>query len=520
MNEATDLTGQPRRTQPLGLVIGALQGLRSAVFSLAALWFVTRDDLGGVSWAIYAFAGMALLAIGFSFFFSWLAWTRRTYTTGRDDIRVESGIVSRQARSVPYDRIQDVSLEQALLPRLFGLVSVKFETGAGGKEELSLSYLTEAEGEELRSTVRAMKAGAGSVPVAADGEAAEAPEEEEARTLFAMGPGRLLTFGVFEFSLAFVAVLFGVTQQFEFLLPFDVWDPDVWMGWVNEGSERLGGLGPMAQFAGFLAAAVSLILTGLAAGIGKTFLRDWDFKLEDTPRGLRRRRGLLTKTDVMMPLHRVQAIIVSTGIVRRLFGWHGLKLVSLAQDSGNASHDVVPFGRMPEIAPVADVTGFALAGEDTSWHRSSRESRIDGAILAIAIALPISIAIGLALHFLPDVSVKGRVAALPLFFGVLVAAREYFLWRYERHAIDAAQVYTRTGWLAPKLVVGNRVKLQSVEIAQGPIARLRGYATLHCGLAGGKFAIENLPLARARAVREELLASMCATDFADTRKAS
>jgi putative membrane protein len=69
------------------------------------------------------------------------------------------------------------------------------------------------------------------------------------------------------------------------------------------------------------------------------------------------------------------------------------------------------------------------------------------------------------------------------------------------------------GLLAPRSQIAQRVKLHSVEIVQGPLARLRGYATLHLGLAGGELAIRGLPLARARALRSLVLESVCAADF-------
>ena len=59
----------------------------------------------------------------------------------------------------------------------------------------------------------------------------------------------------------------------------------------------------------------------------------------------------------------------------------------------------------------------------------------------------------------------------------------------------------------------SRVKLQSAEIRQGPIARMLGYADLHLGLAGGSYRMEGLPLSRARDLRRAVLASIARTDF-------
>ncbi|MFN7159757.1 MAG: PH domain-containing protein, partial [Erythrobacter cryptus] len=132
-----------RRTAPLSVAVGALGSIRSAIFPAIAIAF---SGIGGSGrFAIALGVGLASIVIGSAI--SYIGWRRLTYTIGETDIRVESGVISRSARSVPYERIQDVSLEAKLLPRLLGLVTVKFETGAGGGEDLSLQYLASAEGE-------------------------------------------------------------------------------------------------------------------------------------------------------------------------------------------------------------------------------------------------------------------------------------------------------------------------------------------------------------------------------------
>ena len=118
---------------------------------------------------------------------------------------MESGVLSRAARSVPFERIQDISLEQSLVPRMLGLVSVKFETGAGGADDLALQYLTQSEGERLREVIKARREGAAD-PLPADPDAPEQAAETAPQILFAMSEKRLLTFGLFEFSLAIFAV--------------------------------------------------------------------------------------------------------------------------------------------------------------------------------------------------------------------------------------------------------------------------------------------------------------------------
>lgn len=496
-----------RRTEPVGLVLHAVTGLRQIVPAVIAAAFVLRDE---GRWLL-AVIPLALLMLAVTLAVAWLQWRRLTYRVGAEDIRVESGVLSRAARSVPYDRIQDVSLEQGPLARLFGLVEVRFETGAGGKDELTLSFLREAEGERLREVVRARRDAESISGESTSGESRQEETAGAAAPLFSMGPRRIFVFGLFEFSLAVVAVVAGAAQQFDFLLPFDLWDFDQWEERLAGPGSWLSGLGPTAQIVGGALAVASLVALGIATGLVRTVLREWGFVLERTAKGFRRRRGLLTRTDVVMPVHRVQALKFRTGLIRRRFGWHGLKFVSLAQDAGAASHDVAPFARWNELAPIVQAAGFAMPTEQLDWHRASVRYRFDSALLAGALAAAVALAV------FPSLSASGAasplLALVPLALGGALAAWQWVLWRFERHAIDDTWLYSRRGWLAPRTDVASRVKLHSAEIAQGPIARRRGYAALHLGLAGGKLEIVGIPLARARALREAILDSICARDF-------
>ncbi len=499
-----------RRTSPVSFIVRAITGLGKMIVPALAMLFGAQGWDGGGAFIVPAILAMVLI----SALFTWIAWRQFRYRIGDSDIRVEHGLLSRTARSVPYERIQDVSLEQKFVPRLFGMVEVRFETGAGGKDELKIAYVGAAEGAALRETVRTLQTGAPAIA----GETAP-PDAEPARTLFAMDLRRLLTFGVFEFSLVIFAVLGGVAQQLDFLLPLDIWDFDTWGRLLAGPGHDLAALGVVAQALGVALALATLALLGLGTGIARTVLRDYGFLLEETPKGLRRRRGLLTRTDVVMPMHRVQALMVTTGIVRRRFGWHGLGIVSLAQDAKSESHVVAPFATMEEIAPVVAATGFSLPDDGVRWHRASPRQRTGNMILAAllpAVLAVVAAVVGAAFASQTEGPPPAWPVLAPAGFaalGGLLALREWFLWRHRRHAVDARQLYVREGWLAPRLDIASRIRIQSVEIAQGPIARRRGYADVRFGLAGGTLEMHGVPIEGARAIRSAVLDSIGAVDF-------
>lgn len=492
-----------RRTDSLGVLVGTFTQLRKAILPLIALAIgsSTRDVSGSVILIVALLVIFVLPPLS-----AFLQWYFRRYRTGADDIRVESGVLSREARSIPYERIQDVSLSETLLSRLFGLMEVRFETGAGGKDDLTLAYVTAEEGARLRELVRERRDDAVE-PAPAEDEAAVT----EAEPIFAMALPRVILSGVFSFSLVIFAVLFAVADQFDFLLPFDIWDGDVWRAIFSEQGERLRALGRIGQIWGAIVAVFAVVGVGIASGVMKTVLRDYGFRLDRTEKGFRRRRGLLTRTDVVMPRHRVQAVVSGTGPVRRLLGWYSLAFISLASDGAKASHDVAPFARWPEIARIAQEAGIALpppdlTSPDLAWGRTCPRYWIDRALVWLP---PLVIAGAVAIWLAVPVA---AVAAGVLLALTAISALTGYLRHY--HALDETRIHARAGLLSRHTVTAPRVRLQSAEIVQGPLARWRGYATLHFGLPGGYLLYRGLPLDEARHLRDAVLESVTAVDYA------
>jgi len=488
---------QARHTHPRGFIVRALQSvLRGGLPAAAAL--IGTGALG----LVMMMAAVAAVA-AISFAIAWLKWSRLTYTTGPEDIRVEQGLLSLSARSVPYERIQDVSIEQKWLARLFGLAEVKFETGAGGKEEISLAFLSLPEAERLRELVRERKeGGALTAPPGTEVQPQPAPAE----VLFALTNRRLVLFGLFEFSLVVFAVLLGAADQLDFLLPDDL-GVTRWKGWFEGGKSQLEGIDRTTQVLGLAGAVLIVVLAGVLTGVVRTGARDYGFLLERTAKGFRRRRGLFSKSDVLLPVHRVQAALIKSRLIRKWFGWHGLEFVSLAQDGAKTPHHAAaPFARLGEIWPIVRAAGFEPPAEETRWDRPSPRPWLYRTLFIGVLFAALAIGAG--------VTVQSRIPFVAGGLAVLgTVLLNYLGWRRHRHAVSRKQIFVRSGSLAPRLMIAAQVKLQSVEIVQGPLARWGGYATLHLGLAGGKLDMHGIPIAEAQAIRREVLGRIDAVDF-------
>jgi putative membrane protein len=199
-----DGTGQDgARLHISGLFVGFVTGLPQLLFPvLAAVFGVRKADNPALLPILIA----AVLIL--SLFFRWLIWLRFRYHVGADDIRIEKGLLNRTARSIPYDRIQDVSIEQKMLQRIMGNCEVKFETGGGDGDDATLRFVTLEEANRLRALIRARKAG---VTVTQD--VPQTVEAEDIETIFAMDGQRVFILGLYSFSLIIFAAVGGLAQR-------------------------------------------------------------------------------------------------------------------------------------------------------------------------------------------------------------------------------------------------------------------------------------------------------------------
>ena len=116
-----------------------------------------------------------LLALGALVLLAWssIEWLRRTYALEGGALRLEEGVLSRQLRAVPFDRIQQVDLVRKPLHRLLGVATLRVETAGGGRAaEVDLDVVTLAEAQALRASLLRAKARLAATPTGAPGQVA------------------------------------------------------------------------------------------------------------------------------------------------------------------------------------------------------------------------------------------------------------------------------------------------------------------------------------------------------------
>jgi putative membrane protein len=489
MSDEDPAVGEPERLHPLFLLTGlggALRGIGGAYALIAYLAFTGRLQfalMGGGALLLVSIIGLVLY------------WRRFEYRVGEAEIRIDSGIFSRTHRSIPFDRVQDVDIAQGPVARLLGLAKVKLETGgSAGTEEGVLRAIALKRAEAIRKLIRAYRSGAF---------AAQATEVEADRPpVYAMSPHRLLLAGLFNFSLAVFAVLLGLSQTMGDVIGFDPFSGEFWESALS-ASEPLQRLLLANQLLTAIAGLLSLVLVGLVTGIVRTFVRDYGFRLDATETGLRRRRGLITLTDVSLPVRRAQAAIFGSGPVRENFGWLELKLQSLARDEGGSGdHVLAPLAHGQEADTILSALGWRPLPEPVQWNGVSSAYAW---VLTLALVPLFLVAIG-QMFFIPVVGIVMTVV-----FAAILAER-WMSWRRTGFALDGDRLLVRSGWWRRRMLVLPIRRIQSIELKHNFISRWFGTGSLVFGVAGGRgFSDHQIPALReekARDLREQLLLSL------------
>lgn len=451
----------PRRLHPGTVLISLIKGAPSTLLALPAI--VAFSSRGNIGYAV----GIALLVTLVTGLIRYVGWRFFTYQLTDDALVIESGVLARNRRTIPFDRVQDVGIERQPLARLLGLAKVSLETGGADQNEAALDSVSLAEAERLRGVIRRRAAeGPANQALAAD----TADASDDAAIVFRMNLPRVLLWGLFNFSLVWLAVIFGALQSLDNIPGVDMWDPGRWI----ELERRAEASGQVTVAAGAML-AILFALAGVLAGVLRTVARDGGFALTLEDGRYRRVRGLLTRTETVIALRRVQLAVIESGLIRRRLGWSGLRLQTLGgSDDKGGRQDVAPFARGEEIATVLAPLDLARI-DPTELAQVARAHIVRMAIRKTGLPL-VAIVAGAILF--PPVWFALPLLAVPLVLAMLEKRRH-------RYAIAGPVLHVQRGVTRRRTWIVPARHVQAISIRRSWLQRRLGTATLLPDTAGG-----------------------------------
>lgn len=494
----------PRRLDPRTLLLYGVRGfgpmLALATPAVVSLWREDDPRRTAIGFAVVAAGGLLLLAV--SALFTWLSWRAFTYEVRPGEVVIARGVIHRSRRSIPVERIQDVSITRRPLSRLLGLAEVKIETGGADADEGRLNSVSLAEAHRLRAVLRALGAAAtaDSLPgsVASAAPPAAPAEADDETVVFRLGGARLILAGLFSFSLVWIAAPLGLLEYAGRVLDIDA---ARWASLLLDlGEETRSRLSPLLV----LGAVGVAFGAGVLAGLIRTVLRDFGFTLTRADGRLRSRRGLLTRSEVVVAARRIQLGLIERGAIAGRLGWRALRVQTLGGGDGESGRQTLaPFARPAEVEALLPFAGLP-GWEEADLRPVSPRHMIGGVLETLPLA---AILLAASVAWAPAAA-AGPLLLLPLW----VALRRPWAHRYSLTpaALQVQRgVLTRRDWIVPW------PRIQTITVRQGPLQRRLGLATLCIDTAGvppgsSRPHIHDLPVAEATAVAAVMRARMAA----------
>ncbi len=309
-------------------------------------------DLSDLAWVLPVAGGIVLLAAAAGF----ATWYFTRFVIDDEELRIETGAVFKTSKKIPFERLQSVDIIQPFAARLFGLVELRLEAGAGDST-VKLRYLKRSKATQLReyllTRAHGLQASVGDPGFSA---AASALTDLSATDvpLVKVSPQRLVVGFLLStewiVSVLTMVIVFGVTAYFGVTV------------------YALGGLIPL--------------VIGSVSIIGRRVIAMFNFTLAESPRGLRVTRGLTNLTSQSVPVNRIQGVKVTQPLLWKSLGWFRVDVdvlgygASTSEDNdSNATSVLLPVATTDEVdlALGRVLPGFDLAGIER--RPSPRRSR-------------------------------------------------------------------------------------------------------------------------------------------------
>ena len=477
----TDPAGQWRRLDPRMLAVlpmRQLVGLLPLIVLVLVVGAQTGDDR--VTGAIVITVLAVLAGV--------LRWFTTCYRITDTRVELRSGLLVRQQRSVPRDRVRSVDLTARPLHRIFGLTMVQVGTGqrtGSENDELVLDAVSAAEADRLRTVLLHRAAPADAETLAA---APEPPPVLLARLDWAWLRFAPLTAS----SLVAVGAVAGAAGQL--LDEAGLADADA----VRGATERLD-TAPL--WAGVTALVVLLLVIAVLGSLAVFVEGWWGYRLtREAGPTLRVRRGLLTTRSVSLEERRLRGVEVAQPLLLR--AGRGARCLAVATGLGGATPrgGVEARGALLPPAPEAEAHRVAavVLGEEVSPTRvaliphppAARRRRLLRAVLPVLVAAAV-----LELLGLPQAAVAALVLLVP---AVLLAMDAY---RALGHAVTGRYLVTRSGGLVRRTVALQRTGVIGWTVRQSVFQRRANLMTLTATTAAGQGAYPVLDVGAAEGLR-------------------
>lgn len=314
-----------QRLDPRQLMIDPVKVIGQFAFPAAVALFGVSQREGGTPLWMIPLVLVGAIALGA------VPWLTTYFRVTDTQFQLRTGLLNKQTKTAPLDRVRSVDLEANILHRLLGLTRVKIGTGVDD-EQITLDSVSRERAHDLRAQLLSRRTTTTPAqPVTAPGHEPgdvvtdtiiPATETEELAAI----DWSWVRFAPFSLSrLVVLAGAVGALAQFGDGLPIDDYAASAW-GWLT-------------QFA-LILLIPALIVSGLVGWVTTAVtayvVQWWNLRLTREAGSLHMNAGLFTTRATSVEEKRVRGVELTEPVLMRLVGGAELSALATGREEGAA----------------------------------------------------------------------------------------------------------------------------------------------------------------------------------------
>lgn len=478
-----DRTPQPvwHRIHPLTIFVELARVLKRFLIFIVifVVSMVTRSGSGDSMTELFGAAVGAIVVIP-----AVIRYFTFGYSIHGGKLLVKSGLITKNVRTIPLDRIQNINLSRDIVHRILGLVDLDIETASSAKAEASISALNEEQAKVLKAQLMR------EVPKLTS------PFQEELRKKVIYKPStwELFLAGASENKLAAI---------FATLVTLNIFGQGAMESLITRYGRNIKATAASihSSWIWIALAILVMLMIGWIYSIISTFVRYYGFELTDEGGGkVKRAYGMFNHVENVLPLKRVQTVVFQQNLIQK-FLKIGKIVVSTAggfgqkKDAEGHRQEVA----LPVLTPVLHQDAFprlrSLVLPQLQGDGEAERNKVaKGTILR---HIRSSIVTGIVLAAGSAFFIKWNALWIVLAAVGLGALSGYLYYRYTFYQDVDDVIVAGTGWFTRRQFYLPTAKVQAVTVRQSPIQRAFKMASVELSTASPLFQkteVEDLPV--------------------------
>lgn len=437
------------------------------------------------NWEKWLFYGILILS-GASSLFAIASYFKYYFHIEEDELIVNKGIFQKKKTSIPFERIQTVNLEQNIFHQILNVYKVVVDTAGSSKEEFVFDALKKEEAEALRTYILEKKEEQFSGHY---DEIRDQPTFGNEKVILTIGLSKLLKIGITE----------NHFKSFGLILAFGYWiyenlseiGFDLVDNYGNEIKDKstLGFVVFWGVFFFIISFGVSLI---------RTVLTHFNLTFGRTQNGFIVRQGLLTKSNVSALDQKIQMLVFSDSILKKLLGYKDMFFKQASSiEVQNKKSIKIPGCTEYHIGLVTNEL-YNNENLDNLIYFPVEKDYLYRVWMYEFLATIILVSIGIILKQPVTIFLVTSV-------GLYLMSAMYFHYKKTRYGFNHEMIRINGGTFGDKATILPIHKIQAVKLRQSPYQHRKNLATIVLYTASGGTAIPYVKLDLAQKIADYFL---------------